>query len=120
MGVSCVGVLLHNYISFHTWPDEGVITFDLCVGGKTDLLQALPIIERFFGVMRSGRTAEKPEIRWAHKVRGFAEHDGVSSLLSSTDLGLYVLNNMNNDVKEEVSLSRLFFLLGSLRLETLC
>jgi hypothetical protein len=113
MGVSCVGVLLHNYISFHTWPDEGVITFDLCVGGKMDLLQALPIIERCFGVMRSGRPTEKPEIRWAHKVRGFAKHDGLSNLLSSTDLGLYLLNKMNNDVKEEVSLIRLF-LLGSL------
>jgi S-adenosylmethionine/arginine decarboxylase-like enzyme len=107
-GISCVGVLLHNYMSFHTWPEEGVITYDLCVGGTADLLHALPIIERSFGVPRSGRTTEKPEMRWAHKVRGFAEDEERSNLLLSTDLALYVLDNMNNDVKEEVSLIRLF------------
>eukprot|EP00536_Pseudo-nitzschia_multiseries_P014414 jgi/Psemu1/214583/e_gw1.698.6.1 len=32
-GVSCVGVLLESHISFHTWPDEGVITLDLFTCG---------------------------------------------------------------------------------------
>jgi S-adenosylmethionine/arginine decarboxylase-like enzyme len=102
MGVSCVGVLLLNYMSFHTWPEKGVITLDLCVGGKAELLPVLSIIERSFGVPQTGRTLEeKPEMRWAHKVRGFA---GDGELLSSSDLGLYVVNNLNHDVKEEVSL----------------
>jgi S-adenosylmethionine/arginine decarboxylase-like enzyme len=26
--VSCVGVLLESHISFHTWPDDGVITLE--------------------------------------------------------------------------------------------
>ena len=36
MGVSCVGVLLGSHISFHTWPEAGVITLDLftCGSGK--------------------------------------------------------------------------------------
>jgi S-adenosylmethionine/arginine decarboxylase-like enzyme len=102
MGVSCVGVLLQNYMSFHTWPEKGVITLDLCVGGTADILPVLSIIERSFGVPQTGRTLEeKPEMRWAHKVRGFAE---VEKLLLSTDLGLYVVNNLNHDVKEVVSL----------------
>jgi S-adenosylmethionine/arginine decarboxylase-like enzyme len=102
MGVSCVGVLLQNYMSFHTWPEKGVITLDLCVGGTADILPVLSIIERRFGVPQTGRTLEeKPEMRWAHKVRGFAE---VEKLLLSTDLGLYVVNNLNHDVKEVVSL----------------
>lgn len=70
MGVSCVGVLKQNYISFHTWPEEGVITLDLCVGNdKQPLLEVLPILNRAFGVPRS--TGEKPEMRWTHKIRGF-------------------------------------------------
>jgi S-adenosylmethionine/arginine decarboxylase-like enzyme len=103
MGVSCVGVLLQNYMSFHTWPQKGVITLDLCVGGKTELLPVLSIIERHFGVPQTGRTlVEKPEMRWAHKVRGFVEDE---ELLASTDLGLYVVNDLKHDVnKEEVSL----------------
>jgi len=69
MGVSCVGVLKQNYISFHTWPEEGVITLDLCVGDAKSLLPVLPILENAFGVPRS--TGEKPEMRWTHKIRGF-------------------------------------------------
>ena len=107
MGVSCVGVLLQNYMSFHTWPEKGVITLDLCVGGTTELLPVLSIIERHFGVPQTtGQTLEeKPEMRWAHKVRGFAEDE---QLLSWTDLGLYVVNKLNLDVKEEVSFDLTF------------
>lgn len=102
MGVSCVGVLLQNYMSFHTWPEKGVITLDLCVGGTIEILPVLSIIERRFGVPQTGRTlVEKPEMRWAHKVRGFAEDE---ELLSKADLHLYVVNNLNDNVKEEVSL----------------
>ena len=69
MGVSCVGVLKQNYISFHTWPEEGVITLDLCVGDAKSLLPVLPILERAFGVPRN--TGALPEMRWTHKIRGF-------------------------------------------------
>jgi S-adenosylmethionine/arginine decarboxylase-like enzyme len=105
MGVSCVGVLLKNYMSFHTWPESGVITLDFCAGKTASLLPVLPTIERRFGVQQSGRMPEKPEMRWAHKVRGFsAEGDEESNLVHLTDLGLYVLNDLENDVKEMVSL----------------
>jgi S-adenosylmethionine/arginine decarboxylase-like enzyme len=125
IGVSCVGVLFHNYMSFHTWPESGVITLDLCAGGTTTLLPVLPMIERRFGVPQSGRMIEKPEMRWAHnfgvpqsgqtlekpemiwahKVRGFSpEDEEESSLMHLTDLGLYVLNNLEEEVKERVSL----------------
>ncbi|EEC51790.1 predicted protein, partial [Phaeodactylum tricornutum CCAP 1055/1] len=33
-GVSCIGVLLESHISFHTWPEDGVITLDLFTCGS--------------------------------------------------------------------------------------
>ena len=36
-GISCVGVLLESHISFHTWPEEGVITLDLFTCGPNPL-----------------------------------------------------------------------------------
>lgn len=102
MGVSCVGVLLQNYISFHTWPEEGVITLDLCVGGgNMSLLPVLPILERAFGKKSNGWNAKKPEMRWAHRVRGFPVDKEDES--QSHDLGVYVLGDLATDVKKEVS-----------------
>ena len=49
-GVSCVGVLLESHISFHTWPEEGVITLDLFTCGPNPLLPSLGDIERLFAV----------------------------------------------------------------------
>ena len=100
LGVSCVGLVNQYYISIHTWPEGGVITVDLCTGGKPSLLSALSIIERLFGVPRtspdpSGLSAKKPEVRWAHQFRGFEE--------SSDDLSVYVLSAIGLDVKKEVS-----------------
>merc|ERR1740138_449466 len=48
MGVSCVGVLLESHISFHTWPEEGVITLDLYTCGNAPLVPVIPIIERLW------------------------------------------------------------------------
>jgi S-adenosylmethionine/arginine decarboxylase-like enzyme len=106
-GVSCVGILLHNYISFHTWPVEGVITFDLCSAGSKSILPVLPVIERLFGVPRTtshpGQVVESPEYRWAHKLRGFRHHPTTSShLFLGTDLGAIVLRVLGTEYKEEV------------------
>ena len=53
-GVSCVGVLLESHISFHTWPEEGVITLDLFTCGPKGLLPTIPDIETKFGIPRCG------------------------------------------------------------------
>ena len=78
-GVSCVGVLLESHISFHTWPDEGVITLDLfTTSGARPLLDLLPTIEELFGVPRINElTGEKEEIvtLWSHELRGFRTED---------------------------------------------
>jgi len=95
MGVSCVGVLKQNYISFHTWPEEGVITFDLCVGGSRSLLPVLPMIERAFG--KPGAYGEMPVTVWAHRTRGYPTDESASH-----DLGVYVLGDLATDVKKEV------------------
>ena len=107
-GVSCVGILLHNYISFHTWPVEGVITFDLCSSGSKSILPVLPIIERLFGVPRTpsypGQVVEQPENRWAHKLRGFRHRPTKSSnLVLGTDLGKSILRILGVEYKKEVS-----------------
>jgi len=79
-GVSCVGVLLESHISFHTWPEEGVITLDLFTCGSALLLPVLPTIERLFGVPRTKTvvkdgitTIEEEEVftQWSHELRGF-------------------------------------------------
>jgi len=49
-GVSCVGVLLESHISFHTWPEEGVITLDLFTCGSNPLIPVIPVIMRLFGI----------------------------------------------------------------------
>ena len=107
-GVSCVGLLLHNYVSFHTWPVEGVITLDLCSGGHSSILPVLPIIERNFAVPRAHTPRNaKPEMRWAFKLRGFRFDPDESDLYSSAaDLGGYILGDLGIEHKKEVS--RLF------------
>ena len=107
-GVSCVAILLHNYIAFHTWPVEGVICFDLCSAGSKSILPVLPIIERLFGVPRTpsypGEVVELPEYRWAHKLRGYRHRPTQSSnLLLGTDLGTTILGILGTEYKEEVS-----------------
>ena len=65
MGVSCVGVLLESHISFHTWPDEGVITLDLFTCGSSPLIPVVPIIKELFGIGTDIVT------QWSHELRGF-------------------------------------------------
>jgi len=92
-GVSCVGVLLESHISFHTWPDDGVITLDLFTCGSGLLVPVVPVIERLFGVPQDGAGQyvpsdadgttsktytpreedylEPPRMVWSHVLRGF-------------------------------------------------
>mmetsp|Transcript_54572 Transcript_54572/g.163031 ORF Transcript_54572/g.163031 Transcript_54572/m.163031 type:complete len:791 (-) Transcript_54572:763-3135(-) len=106
MGVSCVGVLLESHISFHTWPDEGVITLDLFTCGSNPLVPVMPIIERLFAVPRkplvSGEDVEPPGIVWSHKLRGFRGEDAHSRNPLARDLGHYMLEIMDFDMKKVV------------------
>lgn len=86
-GVSCVGVLLDSHISFHTWPDEGVITLDLFVatGGSLQLVPLVSTMKSLFGIIPStpdcaiddGACKNDEEdddeigVRWSHELRGF-------------------------------------------------
>ena len=72
-GVSCVGVLLESHVSFHTWPDEGVITLDLFTCGPKSILPLVDIMFKLFGVPRE--TGDEPFMVWSHKKRGF-RHEG--------------------------------------------
>jgi len=113
-GVSCVGVLLESHISFHTWPDEGVITIDLFTCGPKGLMSAIPIVERLFGIPRKedeGRGISEPGedptkviTRWAHQLRGFRiQNDRANHYLDDeSDLALWVLTQLDHRVKEEV------------------
>ena len=81
-GISCFGVLLESHVSFHTWPDEGVICLDLLISRRPNpLIPVVPLIERYFGV------GEYIETKWAHELRGFRStnekenyHDKVGDL----------------------------------------
>jgi len=93
-GVSCVGILEKNYFSFHTWPEDGVITLDLCVGGYNSLISMVPMIERVFSVPRSH--VDKPVMIWARKIRGYPQE-------GATDLDVYVLHDLGAHIKEQVA-----------------
>ena len=100
MGVSCVGVLLESHISFHTWPEAGVIILDLFTCGDGELVPVLPIIKRLFAIPQDGASDtfnEQPRIVWNHKLRGFRKD------YAKTDLMDYVLEASDYDLKEEIA-----------------
>jgi S-adenosylmethionine decarboxylase proenzyme len=96
-GVSCVGVLLESHISFHTWPEAGVITLDLFTCGSGKLVPVIPFVESLFAVQQIGSLV-KPFVRWVHKLRGFRP-EGNDDVLSK-DLGRMLEETF--DVKKEV------------------
>jgi len=100
-GVTCVGVLLESHVSFHTWPEEGVITLDLFTCGSTSLLNHLQLIQNLFAVPRRdvGADAEPPQILWAYKRRGFNEQ---SNRVGSRDTFAYPLGIHGIESKQEV------------------
>lgn len=99
-GVSCVGVLLESHISFHTWPEEGVITLDLFTCGPSPLLPVVPVLEKLFGVPRS----EEEEVitRWSHELRGFRGPNGENYLDSKSDLAYWALSPLEYAHKEQI------------------
>jgi spermidine synthase len=102
-GVSCVGVLLESHISFHTWPDEGVITLDLFTCGPNNLMPVVPVIEELFGVPRGG-DSDPVQTMWSHELRGFRSHEARKAhyLDLSSDLSWYVTSPLEMLVKDEI------------------
>lgn len=97
-GISCVGVLLESHISFHTWPDEGVITLDLFTCGENPLLPVVATIERLFGI------GDNAKAKWSHELRGFRsdEENKRNYLADSSDLALWVLSPLEMHSKKQV------------------
>mmetsp|Transcript_4703 Transcript_4703/g.6526 ORF Transcript_4703/g.6526 Transcript_4703/m.6526 type:complete len:752 (-) Transcript_4703:59-2314(-) len=98
-GVSCVGVLLESHISFHTWPEDGVITLDLFTCGPKPLLPVVETLEELFGI------GEDTETRWSHELRGFREKDPKSPtahLENDSDLAFWVLSPMDMHTKKKI------------------
>lgn len=108
--VSCVGVLLQNYFAFHTWPDWGMLLFDLRTTESKSVLPLLSSIKRLFGVPRTpscpAEPVKLPEAQWIHKLRGF-RHDAteVSKVFLLSDLGVS-LDDPASDMKQEASSNR--------------
>lgn len=104
MGVSCVGVLLESHISFHTWPEAGVITLDLFTCGSGKLIPVLPNLRKLFAIPRDGSSDavnEQPRTLWNHKLRGYRQphHEGYIQ----TDLMDQILESSSFDLKEEIA-----------------
>ena len=97
-GISCVGVLTESHISFHTWPEEGVITLDLFTCGPNPLLPVVPVIERLFGI------GENVNSKWAHELRGFRsmEEKTKNYLDNLSDLSLWILGPMELPSKKMI------------------
>lgn len=104
-GVSCVGVLLESHISFHTWPEEGIITLDLFTCGSGKLIPVLPIIKRLFAIPETNDDGgildsnKLPHMNWSHKLRGF--RDGKKNHLSE-DIDK-IIGSMDHSVKTLLS-----------------
>jgi S-adenosylmethionine decarboxylase proenzyme len=99
MGVSCVGVLLESHISFHTWPEAGVITLDLFTCGSGKLIPVLPILKRLFAIPQEGAKdiiTEQPRTLWTHKYRGFRNN------FLTTDLMEEIQERSSYNLKEEI------------------
>jgi S-adenosylmethionine decarboxylase proenzyme len=106
-GVSCVGVLLESHISFHTWPEEGVITLDLFTTSEKPLLPLLPKIEELFGVPRINTTtglAMEPVTIWSHELRGFRTEDDRKAhhLDGQSDLSNWVTSPLEVVYKKQI------------------
>ena len=100
-GVSCVGVLLESHISFHTWPDDGVITLDLFTCGSNPLLPVLPKIEELFAI------GENTETQWSHELRGFRlDVNRTNYLDHSSDLAFWVLSPLEMHTKKRIVSTR--------------
>ena len=102
-GVSCAGVLLESHVSFHTWPEDGVITLDLYTCGPDSLLPILPVAEELFKIKETpsyaGEKIPDPDMVWVYKLRGFRENDDVADI---TDLMNFPIGT-RLDYKKEVS-----------------
>jgi len=109
MGVSCAGVLLESHVSFHTWPEEGVITLDLFTCGSGLLVPVLPLVLRLFGVAQEesdeGEDVVLPTVLWAHKLRGFRSKRNYLA----KDMGRDIYSVLDYDMKEEVATTQTNF-----------
>lgn len=105
-GVSCVGVLLESHISFHTWPEEGVITLDLFTCGPNPLLPVVKDLERLFGIPRNKPDSEEKEeivSQWSHELRGFRKSDAKDSYLDNkSDLAVWIFSPLMFGSKKQV------------------
>jgi len=102
-GISCAGVLLESHVSFHTWPEEGVITLDLFTCGAQPLLPVVPIIRRLFEIPHADGKGNMPSSLWAHKQRGFRNIVKRLGHLDSWDLGRNILGILDFDMKQEIA-----------------
>jgi S-adenosylmethionine decarboxylase proenzyme len=113
-GVSCVGILLESHVSFHTFPSQGVIIFDLFTCGDSSLLPIVPAAVKAFSVPRTATPAAAmkshtktsksktilPEPVWAYKFRGYGA-DNEDTIDQLTDFFTFPIGAMT-DYKKEV------------------
>lgn len=95
-GVSCVGVLLESHISFHTWPDEGVITLDLFTCGNNPLIPAVATIKDLFGIPREN---DEIKMQWSHELRGFRNKDTFKDEATGNN---YAVLDHNSDLSQMI------------------
>ena len=103
---------MESHISFHTWPQEGVITLDLFTCGSKPLIPSMPLIEELFGVSRQyqdretgGEAFEKPRLLWIHKMRGFRKKNHELE----EDIGWSVVHHGEFEYKREVASTKTKF-----------
>ncbi len=112
IGVSCVGVLLESHISFHTWPEAGVITLDLFTCGSGILVPVVPIIEKLFAVPKENINERETMsmMKWRHQFRGFRKDNQWGNLENlAGDLGDSIMSDNEYFYRKEVAWARTKF-----------
>eukprot|EP00591_Stephanopyxis_turris_P011650 CAMPEP_0195507592 /NCGR_PEP_ID=MMETSP0794_2-20130614/1008_1 /TAXON_ID=515487 /ORGANISM="Stephanopyxis turris, Strain CCMP 815" /LENGTH=781 /DNA_ID=CAMNT_0040634329 /DNA_START=63 /DNA_END=2408 /DNA_ORIENTATION=- len=104
-GVSCVGVLLESHISFHTWPEDGLMTLDVFTCTPTNLISVVPTIEKMFGVPQENASEkEKVLTMWSHELRGFKTDESRKTLKNgmNSDMTWWVTSPLEMLHKKEI------------------
>jgi spermidine synthase len=100
VGVGCVAVMPTGHVAFHTWPESGVISFDLLTIEELVLAEVVPLMKQLFGVRQESGGSVEPRIRWAHKRRGF-RRGGMNP--EDIDMDQYLLGVLEYEYKTPVA-----------------
>jgi S-adenosylmethionine/arginine decarboxylase-like enzyme len=96
----CEFLLLNAHIRMWTWPDSGVMSWDILSCEEDSLVVIVPQVIRQLQAHGSSWNSNRPLVQWEYKIRGFRNEQDTG--LSDGDIGQFLLGWMEFDMKELV------------------